>query len=112
MKLPYSTVTTVDKEMPEKYRPSNGTEGKISMDNWCRHCARDKAMREGADYDECDDSESCKIIGKTELFRVDDEEYPIERVYKNGQPHCTAFIQTGAPIPLKDDLTIDMFVSV
>ena len=53
-------------ETPIKiYRPSNGTEGDIFFDNWCRHCARDKAMREGADFDECDDNELCDIIART-----------------------------------------------
>ena len=40
-----------------KYRPSNGTEGDMFLNAWCCHCARDKAMREGADFDECDDDE-------------------------------------------------------
>ena len=44
------------------YRPSNGTEGHCFMEAWCCHCARDKAMREGADLDDCDDNEKCDII--------------------------------------------------
>lgn len=34
---------------PEFYLPSNGTEGVMFFDTWCRRCQRDKAMREGAD---------------------------------------------------------------
>lgn len=40
--------------MSKPYRPSNGSEGADFFDTWCRRCARDKAMREGADFDECD----------------------------------------------------------
>jgi hypothetical protein len=93
----------------EKYRPSNDTEGDIFMDVWCRHCARDKAMREGLDVDECDDDQLCKIIALTMEYKTDDPEYPIEWQYKNGHPICMAFIQAGQPVPLKDDLTMDLF---
>jgi hypothetical protein len=96
-------------DKPESYRPANGTEGDCFMASWCRHCARDKAMREGAEIDECDDDEICQIIGNTQAFDTDHPEYPIEWIYKDGQPVCTAFIQAGEPIPLKDDLTVDMF---
>jgi hypothetical protein len=93
----------------EKYRPSNEIEGSCFHKNWCRHCARDKAMSEGLDVDECDDNQICKIIGDTMTYDIDDEKYPVEWVYKNGVPTCTAFIQAGEPIPLKDDLTMDLF---
>lgn len=92
------------------YRPSNGTEGEIFMDNWCRHCARDTAMTEGMAMHECDDNQVCQIIGNTMAFNIDHAEYPKEWNYdSNGQPQCTAFIQAGQPIPLKDDLTMDLF---
>ncbi len=41
----------------DKYQPSNGTEGECFFAAWCYHCARDKAMREGANFDDCDDDE-------------------------------------------------------
>ncbi len=83
----------------EKYRPSNGTEGDFFMDAWCRHCARDKAMSEGMDLDDCDDNDFCRILNDTQRYGVDHPKYPIEWQYKDGQPICTAFIQAGEPVP-------------
>ena len=37
--------------MSETYTPANGTEGVAFFGCWCRRCAKDKAMREGADLD-------------------------------------------------------------
>lgn len=88
------------KHAGEKYRPSNGTEGECFFESWCRHCQRDKAMREGANLDECDDTERCDIIANTFAYDVDDAEYPTEWQYgKDGQPCCTAFIPAGDQIP-------------
>lgn len=91
------------------YRPSNGTEGECFFEAWCRFCARDKAMSEGKNYDECDDNEVCQIIADTFAYDVDDPKYPKEWIVKSDGPTCTAFIQAGQPIPLRDELTIDMF---
>ena len=30
----------------DKYLPSNGTEGECFFESWCRHCQRDRAMRD------------------------------------------------------------------
>ena len=95
--------------MTEKYRPSNGTEGDIFMQNWCCHCARDKVLSEGLDFDECDGDQICNIIANTMAFDIDDVAYPVEWVYKNKQPVCSAFIQAGHPVPFKDDLTMNLF---
>lgn len=82
-----------------KYRPSNGTEGDIFMNAWCCRCQRDKAMREGADFDECDDNEVCQIIADTHYYDVDDPAYPKEWVIaQDGQPVCTAFVLAGDAI--------------
>lgn len=84
----------------EKYRPSNGTEGDCFFAAWCRRCARDAAMREGADIDQCDDNERCEIIGNSMAFDIGDPEYPVEWQYgKDGQPCCTAFVHAGDPVP-------------
>lgn len=84
----------------EKYRPSNGTEGDLFMDAFCRRCQRDGAMREGMDFDECDDNERCDLIGRTMLHPIEAPEYPSEWQYgKDGQPCCTAFVPAGQPIP-------------
>lgn len=53
----------------ERYEPSNGTEGASFLDAWCSNCARDKAMREGVDIDECDDNEKCEIIAARSAAR-------------------------------------------
>ncbi len=89
--------------MSEPYLPSNGTEGHAFFESWCCHCQRDKAMREGADFDECDDNEKCEIIAAS--FRgpvpewIDDE----------SGPRCTAFVKAGDTIPQIDTHTLDLF---
>lgn len=96
----------------EKYRPSNGTEGEIFMQAWCAECQRDKSMREGAPLEECDDNERCDIIADTFAYAVDHPKYPAAWQYgADGQPRCTAFVEAGQSIPVKDDATIDMFGS-
>lgn len=86
------------------YQPSNGTEGADFMNSWCRNCARDKAMREGADFDECDDNELCEIIAAA--FRGPVKEW-IDDDDKG--PRCTAFVKADTQIPEIDTLTADMF---
>lgn len=97
---PETLAAMLVKRAGEKYRPSNGTEGECFFAAWCCHCQRDKAMREGLDVNECDDSERCEIIANTFAYEIEDPEYPIEWQYgKDGQPCCTAFIEAGQPIP-------------
>jgi hypothetical protein len=95
----------------QKYQPSNGTEGECFISVWCGECARDKSLREGAPFEECDDNERCDIVTKTMVYDVKDSEYPHEWQYgPDGQPRCTAFVEAGTPIPPpKDDRTMDMF---
>ena len=84
----------------QKYQPSNGTEGECFFAAWCSKCQRDKSMREGCDFDECDENECCNIIANTMAFSVDDPEYPVEWQYgEDGQPCCTAFVPAGETIP-------------
>jgi hypothetical protein len=98
----------------QKYRPSCGTEGEMFFENWCRQCARDKAMNSGAELDECDDKEVCDRIARSFAHNVDDPAYPAEwQIDKNGQPCCTAFVPVGEPIPEpRCERTIDMFEGV
>lgn len=89
----------------EQWEPSNGTEGELFIAAWCCNCAMDKAMREGADFDECDDDEKCEIIGAS--FRGEAAEWQYDR---NGQPCCTAFVPAGETIPApRCTQTADMF---
>lgn len=84
----------------EKYRPSNGTEGQLFLDAFCRRCQRDAAMRTGANVEDCDDEQRCEIIGLTMIHDADEPEYPTAWQYgKDGQPCCTQFIEAGNPIP-------------
>lgn len=82
--------------MSNKFRPSNATQGEAFFAAWCHSCARDKAMREGADLDECNDNERCEIIGLTQIHNVHDPEYPVEWHYDtNGLPTCSAYVAAG-----------------
>lgn len=89
--------------MIEPYTPSNGSEAMFFIDQWCSHCARDKAMREGADLDDCDDNEVCDIIGAA--FRG-----PVPQwVEDETGPRCTVFVPAGEALPVVDTLTLDLF---
>lgn len=91
--------------MPGKqWAPSNGSDGYEFIMDWCSNCARDKAMREGADFDECDDNEKCEIIAAS--FRGEAVEW---REMPDGETKCIAFVQAGNPIPERDEHTMDMF---
>lgn len=88
----------------EQWMPSNGTEGYSFLEAACGNCARDKAMREGADLDECDDNERCEIIAAS--FRGEAVEWRIE----NGEVFCVAFVEAGQRIPEpRCTRTADMF---
>lgn len=41
----------------KQWQPSNASSGEALLSDWCGSCARDKAMREGANIDDCDDGE-------------------------------------------------------
>lgn len=89
--------------MTKLYTPANGTEGEAFFENWCCHCSRDKAMREGADFDDCDDNELCEIIAAS--FRGPVKEW----IEDETGPRCTAFVKAGEPIPFVDTLTKQLF---
>lgn len=89
----------------EQWLPSNGTEVELFLDQWCRKCARDKSMREGADYDECDDNEVCPIIAAS--FRGEAVEW---RELDSGEVKCMKYVPADQPIPHERDVnTLDMF---
>ncbi len=75
------------------------------MCSLCSTCARDKAMRDGEDPDECDDNELCEIIAAS--FRGEAVEW---REMENGEVTCVAYVRHGDAIP--DQLcqhTMEMF---
>lgn len=89
----------------EQWKPSNATVGDSFLHHWCGQCARDKAMREGCDFDECDDDEKCEIIGAS--FRGEAVEW---RRMPSGEVKCIAFVEAGKPIPApRCYKTADMF---
>lgn len=88
-----------------QYIPSNGTEGEAFFERFCRHCAKDRAMREGDDYDECDDDELCEIIAAS--FRGEAVEW---REMDDGEVKCIAFVEHGKQPPIaRCERTVDMF---
>ena len=78
----------------EQWQPSNGTEGDEFIEHWCRRCSRDKAMREGADFDECDATEPAPPP----------EQYAICRA---GQGHLSAWPLRDMTIEEARQLAID-----
>ena len=71
----------------EQWAPSNGTDGYSFIEQWCGNCARDKAAREGAPIDECDDNEVCQILGAS--FRGEAVEW---RELEDGRCICVAHV--------------------
>ncbi|HMM72824.1 MAG TPA: hypothetical protein PKC22_11520 [Rhodocyclaceae bacterium] len=89
----------------KQWIPSNGTVGEAFLEDWCGTCARDRAMREGVPYDECDDTERCDIIAAS--FRGEAVEW---RLLPGGDVKCLAYVPAGEPIPQpKCERTADMF---
>ena len=87
------------------YLPSTGTEGECFFESWCCLCARDKAMREGANFDDCDDNEKCDIIANSFCGPVKEWIYG-----EDGYPKCTAFVEADSPIPpAVDTHTLSLF---
>lgn len=84
--------------------PSNSSEGMTFLQSNCAGCAHVKSMREGADLDDCDDSELCDIIARS--FRNEAVEW---RLLDNNDVVCLAYSPAG---PQRCTETIDMFSAV
>jgi len=74
-------------EENRKYQPSNGTEGCWFIGKFCDGCANEKYSHTQAEGDK-----QCDILSATLIHDVNDEEYPKEWIYKDGEPTCTAFV--------------------
>ena len=59
-----------------KYRPGNGSEGDVFLDQFCHRCVK---------YDDCE------ILLMSMCFDVDEPEYPEEWQETDTGPTCTAF---------------------
>ena len=94
-------IPTTGPLLGKQWNPSNGSEGTFFMDAYCSKCARDKAMREGCDFDDCADDDLCEIIAAA--FRGQAVEW---RELPDGDVTCIAFVPAEEP---RDDRTIDMF---
>jgi hypothetical protein len=73
--------------MPEKlklYRPSNGTEGDYFMAEFCENCYHD-----GIDKDSPEGS--CPILFASFAYGIEDDKYPHQWRYVNGEPVCVSF---------------------
>lgn len=87
-----------------QYVPSNSAEGVAFIDAWCTHCARDRALNEGADFDECEDDERCEIVAAS--FRGQAVEW---RCLSGGELACLAFVDVGTEPQQRCERTLDMF---
>ena len=85
----------------QKYRPSNGMEGEMFMEQFCFRCRHDQ-----------DEDNPCDILTRSLWLGLDDADYPEEWVYdKDGRPECTSFhdVQSEKPAAARCKQTIDMF---
>lgn len=79
--------------MTKLYRPSFSTEGEAFIAHWCGNCQRDKAMREGAEIEDCDDDEVCPILAASFAGPVK------QWVRTDNGPRCLAYVEAGQTIP-------------
>ncbi len=78
----------------KQWIPSNGDMGYSFLNDNCTNCARDKAMREGVDIEECDDNEKCSIIAASFMGKA------VEwRELDDGSVTCLAFVEAGTEPP-------------
>ena len=69
------------KSAGKKWRPSNGTEGDMFQEMYCRKCQKDEI-----------NGEICDILTYSFFFDIDHENYPNElQIGCDGQPMCIAF---------------------
>jgi hypothetical protein len=95
----------------KKFQPCNGTHGEMFMSEYCFTCSK-WAVDSGA-------KGQCKIRMHTQIFRVEDDEYPIQWCYVDEEPTCTAYKnrdeynrerrEKRKPSSSKCKLTIDLF---
>lgn len=94
---------------PTPYQPSNGTEGYAFIDKWCGNCERDKCQNGSIPMNECRDDDFCEILGRTMMCSISDQNYPKEWIRDESGSRCTAFVNVGEQVPVRDMQTIDMF---
>jgi hypothetical protein len=75
--------------MPERYRPSNSTEGWWFESQFCERCKHMAAWL--AD----DRNDACDINTRALALEIDHPNYPTEWIEIQSGPLCTAFEATG-----------------
>ena len=65
------------------YRPSNGTEADLFMDEFCSKCAKNPISINA--------KKQCNILGRMMSLSTDDKNYPAQLIIINDKPVCTAF---------------------
>ena len=99
------------KRKPLPYQPSNGTACDIFMGDYCFQCKKLGSAPYGVN-NPCQ-PEPCPILGGMFAHSAGDAEYPAELIYKDGQPHCTAFVhEDEEEKPERCPDTLDMFGEV
>jgi len=69
------------------YRPSNGTEGEMFMEDFCYQCAHDEEFQRTG-------NNGCEVLANAMIFNINGEKYPKEWIRDNkGYPTCTKFEQ-------------------
>ncbi len=88
-----------------QYVPSNSTEGYGFIGAWCSTCARDRAILELDDFEDCRDDEVCHIVAAS--FRGEAVEW---RRMPAGNVLCTSYVPVGEPVPPpRCTHTLDLF---
>jgi len=88
--------------MPEKYRPSNGTEGEIFQSKWCNNCI----------HDDFEAEKFCPIMGDTMAYDFDDPKYPEEWITDKKGPRCINFAEIIDDEKYHCPDTLDLFEGV
>jgi len=87
----YKIGDTPGYEGPRPYRPANGTEGQIFMEQFCFQCLYESK------------ESPCPIISQTMMLDDDDPKYPNQWRYdEKGIPVCIAFRAQDNPEPIGD----------
>jgi hypothetical protein len=60
------------------------------MARWCELCANDSGYE--------DKEPRCEIIVRSMMFNLGDPEYPVEWIWRDNKPMCTAFKPMPTPI--------------
>lgn len=74
--------------MTRSYRPSNGTEGELFMEEFCYRCKRDERFQQTQAAED-----GCSIVALSLVLDITDPDYPKEWIQDDDGRNCrcTAF---------------------